>query len=1075
MKTKFHLLLTLLLTLVAQVTLAQSKTITGTITDQDGLPLPGVNVAVQGTNAGTQTDFDGVYSIEASEGDVLSFTYVGFSSQSITVGASNEVNITMEAGETLDEVVVVGYGTSTKQAFAGTAATVKAEQIEAKSYSNVSQSLAGEVAGVTVINTSGQPGTTSTVRIRGFGSVNGNRAPLYVVDGVPFSGDLNSINPADIASTTVLKDATATAIYGSRGANGVILITTKKGKAGQDYIEFDIKSGVNSQLIPRYDVIKSPETYIATVWEGIYNRGVINGVADPVAYANSNLFTDNYIPAGYNMWNVADGGELIDPVTRMVRPSVSRRYSPQRYEDAAFDSAFRTEANLRMGGGSDKTQYFVSAGYLADDGYAINTSYDRATTRLNVTSDVRDWLTVGANIGYAYSESVNNGQTNGSENLFEFSDKMAPIFPVFLRDDNYQLVDDPIFGGYQYDYGTASGFRARPNANQLNPIGSALYDFVGTDRHELNGSFSLDVKFTDHLTFETRFGAQYAINHYKSYSNPFYGGASLDEVKGSLFVSDTETITKNFLQLLRYKNQFGDHSLEVLAAHESNDYHLSNRTASKQTVVLPGLLELDNFIKDPGVPGGYSNGRTIESYFSQINYDYLDKYYFTGSVRRDGSSRFVNDKWGTFGSVGAAWVVSNEDFLNSDFLTFFKLKASYGITGDQAGVGFYSGYDTFNTGILGGTYSISARDNGNPNLTWETSNMLQVGAEFTLGNIIDGSIDFYDKITDNLIFDRRVAPSQGIAIVTVNDGELRNQGLEIDLTGHIFKTNDFMLDLNVNGTLFNNEIKTMPIDPTTGLPRIIDVSPGSYAYSKGSSIYDFYMREWAGVDPSDGAPMWYQYFNDANGNQVLDANEDAIEDLTSYLIDNEDATVERQITKTYSQATNKYVGKSSVPTVRGAFRLYGKFKNFDFSTQFLYSLGGWAYDAQYAELLSDRFGAAGNNYHRDILNRWQNPGDITDVPRLSDGIDQNSISQSTRFLVKSDYLALNNARIGYTFSQDLLGSTGIDALNLFVSGDNLFIKSARDGFNPTTSETGNTGRGLYAPLTTVTLGARVRF
>jgi TonB-linked SusC/RagA family outer membrane protein len=445
------------------VSFAQQRTISGTVSDESG-PLPGVNVIIKGTNTGTQTDFDGKYSIQASTGDVLVFSYVGMNTTEITVGGSDTIDVVMAGANLLEEVVVVGYGTSTKEAFAGTAATVDQEQLEVKSFSNVSQSLTGEVAGVTVINTSGQPGTVGTIRIRGYGSVNGNRAPLYVVDGVPFSGSINSINPADIKSTTILKDATATAIYGSRGANGVVVITTKNGTSGQSYIEVDLKTSINDQLIPRYDVVSNPEEYIGYVWEGIYNRGVIGGQASPVDYANANLFTNSYVATGYNMWNVNTAAELIDPNTRTVYPGVSRKYTPMLYKDAAFDSAFRTEGNVRLGGGNEKTRHFVSFGYLDDDGYSINTGYKRYTTRVNLTSDYKPWLKVNANVGYAYSESLANGQIVGSENVFEFADKMAPIFPVFLRDDDAQLVPDPFYGGNQYDYGSQSGFRDRPNA-----------------------------------------------------------------------------------------------------------------------------------------------------------------------------------------------------------------------------------------------------------------------------------------------------------------------------------------------------------------------------------------------------------------------------------------------------------------------------------------------------------------------------------------------------------------------------------------------------------------------------------
>ncbi|MCH4551531.1 SusC/RagA family TonB-linked outer membrane protein [Aestuariibaculum lutulentum] len=1099
MKTKFSGILTLLLAFVVQLSFAQEKTISGTVSDETGLPLPGTTVLVKGTSSGVSSDFDGNYAIKASQGATLIFSFVGYTSQEIVVGSSNTINVTMtEDAAKLEEVLIVGYGTSTKQSFAGTATTVTSENLEIKNVSNLSQALAGEVAGVTVINTSGQPGTTSTIRIRGFGSVNGNRNPLYVVDGVPLissdrdsdgntysSGVLNSINPSDIESTTVLKDATATAIYGSRGANGVILITTKNGSRKDTYIEAEVKSGINTQIIPRYNVIKSPEEYIGYAWEGLYNRAVISGQADPVSYTNANFFGAGYLDPGYNMWNVDTPGQLIDPATHKVREGVTRRYTPMLYSDAAFDSGYRNEGSLRMGGGNDKSKYYFSLGYLNDDGYAINTGYDRYTSRLNLDSDIKDWLNVGANISYAYAESKNNGQTVGSENLFEFADKMAPIFPVYLRDDNYQLVNDPIFGGYVYDFGNISGYRARNNADGLNPIGTASYDKVGFKRHEVSGNFSMNIKFTEDLTFETRYGMQYSIERYHNYGNPFYGGSSTGENPGSLFARDRERISSNFLQLLRYKKQFGDHSFEVLGAHESQEYTLKQTSQSKALVVVDGLLELDNFLFNLSPPSGFSEGTTLESYFSQINYDYKDKYYLTASIRTDGSSRFINDKWGTFGSVGAAWVASNEDFLKSDFLTFLKLKTSYGITGDQDGISYYDGYDTYNTSNVGGI-AISPADNGNPDLTWETSKMFQAGLEFSLGTFLDGNIDYYQKRTVDQFFDRRVGPSAGIAIIKVNDGELTNQGLEFDLTTHLVDTKNFKLNLGFNGEILANKLTAMPIDPATGAPKYLDNSATYYGYSEGRSIFDFYMREWAGVDPADGSPMWYQYYDDKNDNGILDSGEgdfsvvDGDEpNQTGSIVEYEkrvaDANIKKTTTHTYADATQVYVNKSAIPDLRGAFRLGASLKNWTFSTQFTYSIGGWAYDAQYGELMSDRFGTLGNNYHSDIADRWMQPGDITNVPRLSDGYDQNSTATSTRFLTKTDYIALNNAMIGYNFPQKFLADSGISSVNIWASGDNLFVKSAREGFNPTTSETGNTGRRLYAPLTTFTMGVRVKF
>ncbi|WP_031426102.1 SusC/RagA family TonB-linked outer membrane protein [Flavimarina sp. Hel_I_48] len=1091
MKTKFTWYFVMGFFLLTQFAFAQQKTVTGTVTDPDGLPLPGVNIIVEGSNTGTQTNFDGEYSIETSEGELLVFSYIGFKRQEVKVGSSNTITLSMEAGEALDEVVVVGYGTTTRQAFTGTATTINSEDIELKNYSNLTQSLAGEAPGVQVINTSGQPGTTSTVRIRGFGSVNGNRSPLYVVDGVPLTtssfdadgepintGSLNSINPADIKSTTILKDASATAIYGSRGANGVVLITTKSGSASESYIEVDLKTGVNTQILPRYDVLTSPEESIGLVWEAKVNRQLLLGSGnvsrqDAINTVNDALFT-SYLAPGYNMWNVANGAELIDPATGMVRPGVTRRYTPELYEDASFSPSFRKEATLRMGGGNEKSTYFISGGFLDDDGYAINTGYKRYNTRINLNSNVKEWLNVGANLGYTYSETVNNGQTDGAENLFEFADKMNPFYPVFLRDDNYQLVLDPIFGGFQYDYGSNSGFRDRANSNNLNPVASSLYDFNGTDRNEIIGSFNAKVDLLEGLNFETTFGLQYSNNVFKSMGNQFYGVATANS--GDLFIQQRETLTSNFLQLLRYNKSFGSHSFELLAAHESNDLEETVSTDFKGKAIIPQGLELDNYIINLQQPTGFSQGRTLESYFGQLNYDFNDTYYLTGTIRRDGSSRFANNKWDTFGSVGAAWVISNESFLSdSNLVQFLKLKASYGVTGDESGVDYYTGLNTFGVTNVNDAFAIAPEVFANPDLTWETAQQYQVGVEFDLGGFLDASVDYFIKDTDNLIFDRRISPSSGVATIVVNDGVLRNSGLEVNLSGHILKTADVAIDLSLNGAIYNNKIRTMPIDPETGAPSNLNIV-GRYGYSEGRSIYDFYIRESAGVDPQDGYPIWNQYYDDVNGNGSFDEGDVAIGSLTPYLAENENANINSQTTKTYADATQKFVDKNGIPDIAGGFRLNANFYNFNLSTQFTYSLGGWAYDAQYSELIHDNNGGiVATNRHKDVRNRWQQPGDITTVPIIADRVIPNVSSTSTRFLTSTDYIALNNVVLGYNFPQKTLESFGMSGLNIYASGDNLYFKGARDGFNPTTSESGNSDRGLYAPLTTFTVGIRAKF
>ncbi len=1067
---KFFLMLTLISFIGIQSLFAQT-TVSGTVTSaDDGGTLPGVSVIIQGTNLGTTTDMDGYYTLSVPAGSTaIEFSFIGMEKQTIAYTGQTTINVVMQqSAKLLDEVVVVGYGTTTKQTFVGSIKTVKNEDLQSKSVSNVSQSLAGEVAGVTVINTSGQPGSSATIRIRGIGSVNGNRDPLYVLDGVPFDGSLNSINPNDIESTTILKDATATAIYGSRGANGVILLTTKSGKIGTSSIEVDVKQGINMSQLPRYSTIRSPEEYIGLAWEALYNKGRASGSTDPTAYANSTLFSGSGITPFYNMWNVADGGELIDPATHQVRSGVTRKYSPENWADYGFQDSQRTEANVSMRGGNEKTKYFTSFGYLKDVGYVINSDFKRYNATINIQHEVKSWLSSSAKMSYTGTETNNNGQEANSNSVFWFVDNLPPIFPLFLRNPDGSIVADPIYGGNQYDYGSnGRGFGALTNS-----IADATFNRSRAKTNQLTGNYGLTVKFSENLTFETSLGTQFYSQKYNSLNNPFYGSAAGQG--GSIYKEDRQILSYNFLNLLRFKKSFGDHYFEVLVAHESNSWESKYFFANKSMAVVPDIDDLDNFIIVSSPPGSYTDQVKLESYFSQLNYNFQSKYYFTASVRRDGSSRFIGDnRWDNFGSIGLSWIVSKESFMqNLSFIDFLKYKISYGIMGEQSGVGLYSGYNTFDVSNLNDHISLSPRDIGNPDLTWEKSKMFQTGLEFSLGKYVDATLDYYMKNTNNLIFDRRVGPSVGYALLTVNDGVLRNSGIEFDVTAHLLKGSDYSLDFTVNGEFLTNKLITMPIDPATGEPKLLDVQ-GLYGRGEGHSLYDFYTREWAGVDPADGTSMWYQNYHDLNGNGLYDSGE-GIASLFEYTTANPDSTISLTTTKTYADATQKYNGKSAIPKLRGAFRLEGTFKNFDLSAQFIYSLGGYAYDGAYATLMGNGL-IGGNNWSTDILNRWQNPGDITNVPRLSNDYDVNVSSASTRFITSSDFLAFNNVRIGYTFPSKLIKRFGVSSLNIFVAGDNLMLLSARDGFNPSTNEVGASDMYRYSPLTTYTCGLRVKF
>ena len=1075
MKTKFKGILTLFLALVVQISFAQQGTITGKVSDGSG-PLPGVSVVVKGSTIGTETDFDGKYSIKASSGDILTFRYLGYLSIDKTIGASSIINVSMkEDANILDEVVIVGYGTTTKKSFTGTASVVSSENIDAKAVSNVAQALIGEVSGVSVTRTNGRPGSSATIRIRGFSSIEGNSAPLYVVDGVPFSGDINAINPNDIESTTILKDASATAIYGARGANGVVLLTTRKGTSGKNTVEFDFQSSVSSRTLPRYDLVESEEEYMELVYAGLRNTADFAGNNNPSQFALDNLFSDRGVAPLYNMWNVADGNGLIDPSTGKVISGVTRKYTPTDWADAGYRDGVRNEMNFKTSGGTDKTKHYFSLGYLSDEGFIAESQYDRYSTRLNVTANPVDRVKISTNLDYSYSE-YNDATGYGGGNVTYMLDFTPTIYPLYLRDTDGNIVMNPNTNEPFYDFGDNIAGNARDFSATYNGVGEAIYNINRTKRHSVNGNINAAVEIMEGLTFETTYGMNFYSSNLDNTRNSIQGSAGV-ALGGTLYKANTTYVSQNFNQILRYKTKFGeDHNFNMLVAHESfadrNEYFDMNRK---------GIVNLnpnaagapDNYLDQNGVSTGNIVETSLEGYFTQANYNYLNKYYLQGTLRKDGSSRFYKNKWGTFWSAGAGWIVSEENFLSSsNVINYLKLKASYGVLGDQ-GNAAYAGQLGFDIENLLGQPSLAPRAVVDPNITWESSEQMQVGVEIELfKGAIQADLDYYVKTTNNLYVNKRLPPSTGDAVILTNDGSLENSGFEFNVTGNIVRNRDFKLSLTLNGEMFNNQITQMPIENSTGLPKVVNVS-GLFGQSQGRSIYDYYIREWAGVDPANGNPMWIENWSDENSNGQYDSGE-GIPDMLVYTAENPDAVIEERITNTYSNATRKYSDKSVIPTVRGAFRLNSSYKGFSLSTQFGYSLGGYGYDSQYANLMTNGK-VGGSSYHNDMKDRWMQPGDINDVPRLYSNENVQAVSSSTRFLQSSDYLALNNARLGYQVPSQFLAKTGFSSVNFWVSGDNLFLLSSRQGYNPTTSLTGQSGRYTYNPISNYTLGVRIKF
>jgi TonB-linked SusC/RagA family outer membrane protein len=1061
---------------VVQISFAQQKTITGIVSDESG-PLPGVSVVLKGTTNGTETNFDGKFTIKATKGSIIVFRFLGYKEKEITVSDSDVINVKMqEDANVLEEVIVTGFGNVSKTSFAGSAKVVMGEDITKKSFTNVSQALAGEAAGVTVINTSGQPGSTSTVRIRGYGSVNGSNAPLYIVDDAPFGGSLNDINPTDIKSVTILKDASATSLYGARGSNGVIVITTKRGNAGGgSSLNVSLKTGTNFQGVPRYETIGSPEEYIGIAWEGIYQRGLLENGGDnalAINYANSNLFEGNNddvsdISPIYNMWNTSDSGaigvsELIDPSTGQVRSGVTRRYSPEKWEDFAFQPSNRLEANLSLSNSFENSSIYVSLGFIEDIGYAANTDYTRLNARVAGINQIGNNITVNTSLNYTNSESNNNGTGSSSSSQFWWIDNLPSIYPLYRRDSAGDRIPDPIYGGFLFDYGLEDG---RGFGFATNGVADSQINISRSKNNSVNFNNDIKAKLFGGLTFENNFSYQYFMNDGIALNEPFYSPA---KGNGGL-INRSRTETKNYTLRtgFRYNKTFNDFKVNAFVSHVSTSFQQNYLEAERTNLVTSFGIDIANgVVNQPS--DGFTDNETTESYIANVTTDYAGKYFLNATFNRDASSRFVNNKWGNFYSAGAAWILSKEDFLsNVNFVNLLKLKASYGVIGNSGVDGLYPGYNQYSINNLNGNISLAFAFKGNPDLTWESSNQFNLGLEFELGNFVDGTIEYYSIQTTDMFFDRAVGSSLGsYASILVNDGEIVNKGFEFDLDFKLIQKERFKLNFGVNGAILNNEFKALPIDPLTGEQQKIAIN-GQYAYEVGRSLFDRYIPVYAGVNSDTGASQWERSFDDKNGDGVyVDTDDVLITSLSQYLNDNPDATVVQDITEVYAEATDKFINKTAIPDMNGAFRINAEIGDFSISTLFNYQIGGWAYDTAYANLMDNDF-AGGNNFSVDIRNRWMSPGDVTDIPRQDAGKQVQQNSTSTRFLTDASFLSLNNIRIGYRLPSKVMSKIGAKSLELSLTGDNLWLLSKRKGFNPSTSITGASSIYRYSPLSTV--------
>lgn len=1067
MSKKFYATLALLLAVSAAV-FAQNHEVKGIVTDQTGEPIIGASVLVSGTKDGTFTDVDGNYSLAVSPDATLSVSSIGFQTLEIPVGGRSLINITLtEDSQALEGTIVVAFGTAKKDAYTGSAAVIKSDDIARSQQSNAAQALVGKVAGVQLTNTSGQPGSSPSIRIRGFSSLNAGNDPLWVVDGMPYSGDLGNINPSDIESMTVLKDAASNSLYGARGANGVVMITTKKAKSKNAVVTLDAKWGVNSRATQDYEYIKDPAQYYEVHYNALRNYYLSTGMTETEAHAKANSVVAGSIDdggLGYQVFNVPDGQEFIgingkvNPNATLGRSLVYRGQEyllqPDNWVDAAFRNSLRQEYNASVAGNTDKSSILASFGYLNNEGIAYNSDMERYTARARFDYDATSWLKMGVNANYShfrYNSITDSGSSSSSGNVFAYSSTIAPIYPLYIRDAQGNILTDAN-GNLRYDYGNGDNVGMQ---RAIFPNGNALSDSrlnkSESEGNAFNGTGYFDITFLKDFKFTFNGGISLDETRTTSVMNPFYGQFASE--KGIVSKSHSRQIDLNLQQILNYTKQIGEHNVNAMIGHEYYQSKIYNLSASKSNMLTQDNDELAGAIVDRQSANSYRSDYYNEGFFARAQYDYLNRYFFSASFRRDASSRFhPKHRWGNFWSVGGAWVMNRENFMASTYnwLDILKLKASVGSQGND-NIGNFRYTNVYSIENANGNVSTVFNSKGAENITWETNTNINLGLEFGfLQGLVSGGFECFIRNTTDMLLAFPVAPSMGYSSYYANVGDMQNAGVELELNVAPVRTDNVLWNINLNLTHLRNRITMLPEErktkKTEGYEGFVS---GSAYYAEGLPMYTFFMKKYAGVS-EDGRSQWYMDQTDENGN-----------------------VTGQTVTTEYTSATD-YICGNPIPDLYGGFGTDISFYGFDFSIAFNYQIGGLAYDSGYAEsMYSPANKSTGMNWHKDILKAWTATNN-SDIPRLQYE-DQNQNATSDRFLTDASYLNLQNINFGYTIPAKLTRKMKIEKIRVYLACENVWYWSRRQGFDPRYSYTGSTSQATYSPVRTVSGGLTVQF
>ena len=1047
---------------------AQNRQISGTVSDANGHPVAGATVIVDGTSLGTTTNTAGEYTLSAPVNGTLVVTFVGFEPQQLPIAGKTRINVTMkEDAQAIDDVIVVAFGTAKKEAFTGSAAVIKSDEIAKVQTSNVATALVGRVAGVQTSSTSGDLGKTPSIRVRGFGSINAGKEPLWIVDGMPYEGDLNNLNTNDIESMTVLKDAASNALYGARGANGVIMVTTKKAKSGDAVVTIDAKWGVNSKALEEYDVITSPAQYYETHFKALYGYyAQTNPAAKAYALASSGLTSNGTGGLGYNVYTVPEGQALIgtngklNPNATLGRKIIynGQEYwlTPDDWIDEAYQSAFRQEYNVNISGATERSSFYASLGYLDNTGIIKSSALERYTARLKADYQAKKWLKVGGNMSYAHFSNSNGNSNEGSAsstaNIFAFSAQMPPIYPVYIRDGSGRIMVDD--NGYQmYDYGDkGNAGLTRPLLPGANGLQTSWLNKKKAEGNAFSGSGFVDISLYKGLKLTVNGSTNIDETRTTYLNNQYYG--QFAEAGGTISKYHTRDIAYNLQQILNYNETFGKHNVGLMVGHEYYQKKYYYLSGTKSKLFSYDNEELGGAVVDGAGAHSYIDDYNSEGYFMRAQYDYAGRYFVSGSYRRDASSRFHPDhRWGNFWSVGAAWLLNQENWFDAPWVNLLKLKASYGSQGnDNIGnstIGYYLYTDTYSIENNNGEIAVLFGQKGNPNITWETNTNLNIGTEFGFwNNRLSGSVDFFNRKTSDMLFAFSVPSSLGYSSYYANVGDMVNRGVEVELNADLIRTKNVLWSFNLNLTHVKNEVTYLaPEHKSTTVEGYID---GSYFVGEGLPLYTYYLRSYAGVDPETGASLWYK---DVKG---------------------DDGKITRTKTSDYTSAT-RYLHDSAIPSVYGGFSTSVSAYGVDFSISFNYQIGGKVYDSGYASFMSSPYGTTvGTNYHKDILKAWTPENKGSDIPRLQYG-DQYTTSVSDRFLTDASYLNISNINVGYTLPSKITQKFGVQKLRVYLACDNVVYWSKRQGLDPRYSFTGATNFSNYSPIRTISGGVTVQF